>query len=87
MEVAAGEEGIRAEVSHSLDLFVYLLGHRIKESWGRAVVEGMLTGCVPVLPAGHQFHKLTAHRESGFICVYNKPLTNSARQKCVDFRP
>lgn len=53
---------------HSLDLFVYPLGHRIKESWGRAVVEAMLTRCVPIVPAGHQFHKLMVHGESGFIC-------------------
>src|SRR5260370_40669915 len=53
---------------YSLDAFVYPLGHRIKESWGRAVVEAMLTGCVPVVPAGHQFHKLMAHGESCFIC-------------------
>lgn len=53
---------------YSLDLFVYPLGHRIKESWGRAVVEAMLTGCVPLVPAGHQFDKLMVHGESGFIC-------------------
>ncbi len=53
---------------YSLDLFVYPLGHRIQESWGRAVVEAMLTGAVPVVPAGHQFHKLLVHGESGFIC-------------------
>ena len=28
----------------------------------------MLTGCVPVVPAGHQFHNLLVHGESGFIC-------------------
>ncbi len=53
---------------YSLDVFLYPLGHRIKESWGRAVVEAMLTGCVPVVPAGHQFHRLMVHGESGFIC-------------------
>jgi glycosyltransferase involved in cell wall biosynthesis len=53
---------------HSLDVFVYPLGHRVRESWGRAVVEAMLTGAVPVVPAGHQFHKLMVHGESGFIC-------------------
>ena len=53
---------------YSLDVFLYPLGHRVKESWGRAVVEAMLTGCVPVVPAGHQFHKLMTHGESGFIC-------------------
>lgn len=55
-------------VLYSLDVFLYPLGHRVKESWGRAVVEGMLTGAVPVVPAGHQFHKLMVHGESGFIC-------------------
>jgi len=54
---------------YSLDVFLYPLGHRIKESWGRAVVEAMLTGCVPVVPSGHQFHKLIVHGESGFICT------------------
>jgi glycosyltransferase involved in cell wall biosynthesis len=53
---------------YSLDVFLYPLGHRVKESWGRAVVEAMLTGAVPVVPAGHQFHKLMVHGESGFIC-------------------
>lgn len=53
---------------YSLDVFLYPLGHRIRESWGRAVVEAMLTGCVPVVPAGHQFHNLMVHGESGFIC-------------------
>ena len=53
---------------YSLDVFLYPLGHRVKESWGRAVVEAMLSGSVPVVPAGHQFHKLIVHGESGFIC-------------------
>lgn len=53
---------------NSLDLFVYPLGHRVQESWGRAAVEAMLTGCVPVVPAGHQFHQLMVSGESGFIC-------------------
>lgn len=53
---------------HSIDLFVYPLGHRIQESWGRSVVEAMLTGCVPLVPTGHQFHKLMNHEESGFVC-------------------
>jgi glycosyltransferase involved in cell wall biosynthesis len=53
---------------YSLDVFLYPLGHRVKESWGRAVVEAMLTGAVPVVPTGHQFHKLIVHGESGFIC-------------------
>jgi glycosyltransferase involved in cell wall biosynthesis len=52
----------------SLDVFLYPIGHRVKESWGRAAVEAMLTGAVPVVPAGHQFEKLLVHGESGFIC-------------------
>ena len=53
---------------HSLDLFVYPLGHLFKESWGRSTVEAMLTGCVPLVPVGHQFHNIMVHGESGFIC-------------------
>ncbi|MBI1839520.1 MAG: hypothetical protein HYR88_01545 [Verrucomicrobia bacterium] len=53
---------------HSLDLFVYPIGHRVQESWGRSTVESMLTGAVPVVPSGHQFHNLMVHGESGFIC-------------------
>jgi len=53
---------------YSLDLFLYPIGHQVKESWGRAVVEAMLTGAVPIVPTGHQFHNLLVHGESGFIC-------------------
>jgi glycosyltransferase involved in cell wall biosynthesis len=53
---------------YTLDIFLYPLGHRVKESWGRAVVEAMLTGCVPIVPAGHQFHNFIRHGETGFIC-------------------
>lgn len=55
---------------HSLDLFVYELGVRFSESWGRAVVEAMLTGAVPIVPADrrHHLHHLITHGESGFLC-------------------
>lgn len=53
---------------YSLDVFLYPLGHRVKESWGRAVVEAMLSGAVPVVPAGHQFHNLIVSGETGYIC-------------------
>ena len=65
---------------YSLDVFVYPLGHRIKESWGRAVVEAMLTGCVPVVPAGHQFHKLMVHGENGFICQEYRQWRETVRE-------
>lgn len=51
----------------SLDLFVYPLGHGVVESWGRSTAEAMLTGCVPLVPAGHFFHRLMEPGESGFI--------------------
>jgi len=65
---------------YSLDVFLYPLGHRIKESWGRAVVEAMLTGCVPVVPAGHQFHRLMVHGDSGFICQDYREVKATVRE-------
>ena len=53
---------------HSLDLFVYPLGHTFKESWGRSTVEAMLTGCIPLVPAGHHFPHLILSGETGFLC-------------------
>ncbi len=52
----------------SLDVFVYPLGHRFKESWGRVVVEAMLTGCPPLVPVGHHFHNMLLDKESGYLC-------------------
>ena len=54
----------------SLDLFVYSLGDGLRESWGRCVVEAMLSGAVPILPDGHEHHlrNLVKHGESGFLC-------------------
>lgn len=55
---------------HSLDLFVYSVSGRFRESWGRAVVEAMLTGAVPLVPGGggHHLENLVSHGVSGFIC-------------------
>lgn len=52
----------------SLDLFVYTLGYTFVESWGRSTLEAMLTGAIPIVPVGHQFHNMMVHGESGFIC-------------------
>ena len=52
----------------SLDLFVYPLGHRFTESWGRSTVEAMLTGAIPLVPVGHNFAELIEHGRSGFLC-------------------
>jgi len=62
------EQEPTVEFLHSLDLFVYPLGHMFRESWGRSTVEAMLTGAVPLVPRGHQFENLIEHGESGFIC-------------------
>ena len=40
----------------SLDVFVYGLGRECRESWGRAVVEGMLSGVVPVVEGDGRHH-------------------------------
>jgi hypothetical protein len=54
----------------SLDIFVYSLGTGLRESWGRSVVEAMLSGVVPVLPDSgeHHLRNLVKHGESGFLC-------------------
>ncbi len=54
----------------SLDLFVYSLGATVQESWGRCVVEAMLSGVVPLLPDSRKHHlrNLVKHGESGFLC-------------------
>ena len=55
----------------SLDLFVYSLHPTCRESWGRAVVEAMLCGAIPLVPAGedHHLQSLIAHGETGFVCA------------------
>ncbi len=63
----AGQE-TPVDFLHSLDVFVYPLGHNFRESWGRSTVEAMLAGCVPLVPSGHQFETLVRDGETGFIC-------------------
>ena len=53
---------------YSLDLFVYKLGHKFKESWGRSTVEAMLTGCIPIVPSGHNFEEFIIQEKTGFMC-------------------
>ena len=65
---------------HSLNAFVYPLGHRVHESWGRSTVEAMLTGAIPVVPTGHQFHNLMTHRESGYICETFEDFRNAVAE-------
>jgi glycosyltransferase involved in cell wall biosynthesis len=39
-----------------------------RESWGRSTVEAMLTGAIPLVPAGHHLENLLVNGESGFVC-------------------
>lgn len=63
---AEQEETVR--FLHSLDLFVYPLGHFFTESWGRSTVEAMLTGAIPLVPPGHHLDELIVPGETGYIC-------------------
>jgi glycosyltransferase involved in cell wall biosynthesis len=74
----AGSESA-AEFLASLDLFIYPLGHRLIESWGRVVVEAMLTGCLPLVPPGHHLEHLFAPGETGFVCGEFREYQNQAR--------
>jgi glycosyltransferase involved in cell wall biosynthesis len=67
---------------HSLDLLVYNTSQRFKESWGRAVVEAMLCGVVPLLQkgGGHHLSSLIVDGESGFLCSNNAEFGERARQ-------
>jgi len=62
------EEESQVDFLHSLDLFVYPLGHNFRESWGRSTVEAMLTGAIPLVPSGHHLESLVVHGETGFVC-------------------
>jgi len=79
------EKESQVDFLHSLDLFVYPLGHTFRESWGRSTVEAMLTGCIPLVPSGHQFEALMVHGESGFICGDFLEYRNYAQQLFYDF--
>ena len=65
----------------SLDLFVYEVGPRCRESWGRAVVEAMLTGAIPLVPrgGGHHLENLVEHGKSGFLCRNRAEFARYAR--------
>lgn len=60
-----------ARFLHSLDVYVYDTGPGLRESWGRAVVEAMLTGLPVLIPADrrHHLHELVPHGVAGFHCT------------------
>jgi hypothetical protein len=67
-ELLEPEAEAQVKFLHSLDLFVYPLGHTFWESWGRSTVEAMLTGAIPMVPPGHHLDHLVVHGQTGFIC-------------------
>jgi len=68
-DLLKAEQEHQVQFLHSLDLFIYPLGHNFTESWGRSTVEAMLTGAIPLVPPGHHLEQLVTHGETGFICA------------------
>jgi hypothetical protein len=64
-----------------LEVLVYDTGPRFSESWGRAVVEAMLCGVVPLVPADprHHLHRLVPHGVAGFHCATPRDFQRYAR--------
>lgn len=56
-----------AKFLHSVDIFLYSVGYKFTETWGRSMVEAMLTGAVPVVAAGHHLQNNFEHGVSGFV--------------------
>lgn len=67
-DLLSAEQESTVHFLHSLDLFIYPLGHLFTESWGRSTVEAMLTGAIPLVPPGHHLDELLVHGETGYIC-------------------
>ena len=65
-----------------IDVLVYDTSERFAESWGRAVVEAMLTGAVPLVPADprHHLHQLVPHGVAGFHCATRADFARYARE-------
>ena len=65
-----GAEDVTAFL-HSLDYYHYDTGPGLSESWGRAVVEAMLTGLPVLIPADrrHHLHALVPDKVAGFHCT------------------
>lgn len=75
-----------ADFLRSLDIFLYDTGPRFSESWGRAVVEAMLCGVVPIVPADprHHLHRLVPHGQAGFHCHHASDFARYARSLQAD---
>jgi glycosyltransferase involved in cell wall biosynthesis len=68
-DLLPAEAESQVQFLQSLDLFVYPLGHRFIESWGRSTVEAMLSGAIPLVPCGHHLDHLVVDGVTGFICA------------------
>jgi glycosyltransferase involved in cell wall biosynthesis len=84
-DLLESQQETQVEFLHSLDLFVYPLGHLFKESWGRSTVEAMLTGAIPLVPPGHHLDNLMVQGESGFICHDFLEYQGQARRLYEDY--
>lgn len=84
-DLLASEQEAQVDFLHSLDLFVYPLGHHFKESWGRSTVEAMLTGAIPLVPRGHHFENLIVQGDSGFICHDFLEYQTAAQRLSADY--
>jgi hypothetical protein len=84
-DLLAAESESTVDFLHSLDLLVYPLGHRFVESWGRSTVEAMLTGCIPLVPAGHHLQNLLVHGETGYVCQDFMDYKCCAQNLCFDY--
>lgn len=84
-DLLAENQETAVDFLHSLDLFVYPLGHTFRESWGRAVVEAMLTGSIPLVPRGHHMDELIVQGESGFLCTDFQEWREHAQRLRQDF--
>ena len=84
-DLLESEQESQVEFLHSLDLFVYPLGHQFRESWGRSTVEAMLTGAIPLVPPGHHLENLLVHGESGYVCHDFLEYQDYARKLWYDY--
>lgn len=75
-----------AEFLDGIDVLVYDTSPRFSESWGRAVVEAMLSGIVPLVPADprHHLHRLVPHGVAGFHCAEAADFARHARALQAD---
>lgn len=83
-EFLEAEHETQVQFLHSIDLFIYPLGNSFIESWGRSTAEAMLTGCVPIVPTGHNLTSLIDQGRSGFYCDKVSDWRECVKRLCED---